>query len=76
MAEKLDVGEAARQLYHYRNVTHLSEKQAREMAKPFMNWRWSAINKVSGGIDATMPAAIRTPKSGWAPKLAEFRTPT
>jgi phosphoenolpyruvate carboxykinase (ATP) len=35
MAERLNAGEVARQLYHYRNVTHLSEKQAREMARPF-----------------------------------------
>jgi phosphoenolpyruvate carboxykinase (ATP) len=35
MADRVDVGELARELYHYRNVTHLSEKQAREMARPF-----------------------------------------
>lgn len=35
MADNLDVGELARQLYHYRNVTHLSASQAREMARPF-----------------------------------------
>ena len=35
MADHLDVGEFARQLYHYRNVTHLSASQAREMAGPF-----------------------------------------
>lgn len=35
MGERLNVGEMVRQLYHYRNVTHLSEKQAREMARPF-----------------------------------------
>ena len=35
MTEKVNVGEAARLLYHYHNVTHLSEKQAREMARPF-----------------------------------------
>jgi phosphoenolpyruvate carboxykinase (ATP) len=35
MADRLNVGELARQLYHYRNVTHLSERQAREMATPF-----------------------------------------
>jgi len=35
MAERLDVGEFARELYHYGNVRHLSEKQAREAATPF-----------------------------------------
>jgi len=35
MPDHLDVGEFARQLYHYRNVTHLSASQAREMARPF-----------------------------------------
>jgi len=35
VADHLDVGEFARQLYHYRNVTHLSASQAREMARPF-----------------------------------------
>ena len=35
MAEHVNIGELARQLYHYRNVTHLSETQGREMARPF-----------------------------------------
>jgi len=35
MSEHLDVGELARRLYQCRNVNHLSEKQAREMALPF-----------------------------------------
>jgi len=35
MAERLNVGEFAREIYHYGNVRHLSEKQAREAAAPF-----------------------------------------
>ncbi len=35
MPDYIAVGESARDLYHHRNVTHLSASQGREMARPF-----------------------------------------
>lgn len=52
----MDVGEVARRLYHQENVTHLSEKQARELALPFaqvtefgnLNFHSSVRNRSAG----------------------------